>query len=163
MTTGIQKPISKPDSCPPSFKPDVSGASGDQLPHVKSTVARGPQRHTPRSQDRTGQEGRSSCIPSNTQLGDPEKKELWDKPHRWIESRVKHLDPVSYMEEINSLRYFSRNAGCFALQIMALADWGRKFMDVGLNYPIPTFPQFLFTPYQSCTRAEHKFLSSRLR
>ena len=44
------------------------------------------------------------------------------------------------------MRYFGRNAGHFALQIVAIADWGRKFMDVGLNYPIPTFPQFLFTP-----------------
>ena len=44
------------------------------------------------------------------------------------------------------LRYFGRNAGYFALQIVAIADWGRKFMDVGFNYPIPTFPQFLFTP-----------------
>ena len=50
------------------------------------------------------------------------------------------------MGEINSLHYFGRNAGCFALQIMAIADWGWKFMDVGFNYPIPTFPQFLFTP-----------------
>ena len=44
------------------------------------------------------------------------------------------------------MRYFRRNAGCFALQIVAIADWGWKFMDVGFNYPIPTFPQFLFTP-----------------
>ena len=58
----------------------------------------------------------------------------------------KRLDPAGYMEEINSLCYFGRNAGCFALQIVAIADWGRKFMDVGFKYPIPTFPQFLFTP-----------------
>ena len=44
------------------------------------------------------------------------------------------------------MRYFGRNAGCFALQIVAIADWGQKFMDVGFNYPIPMFPQFLFTP-----------------
>ena len=50
------------------------------------------------------------------------------------------------MEEINSLRYFGRNASCFALQIVAIADWGRKYMDVGFKYPIPAFPQFLFTP-----------------
>ena len=50
------------------------------------------------------------------------------------------------MEEINSLRYFGRNASCFALQIVAIADWGWRFIDVGLNYPIPMFPQFLFTP-----------------
>ena len=50
------------------------------------------------------------------------------------------------MEEINSLRCFGRNAGCFTLQIVAIADWGRKYMDVGFKYPIPAFPQFLFTP-----------------
>ena len=114
---------------------------------MKSTVAKGSQKHTSGSRDRTcGQEGRSSRTSSNTQLGDPEKKELRDKPHRWIESWVKHLDPASYMEEINSLHYLGRNASCFTLQIMAIADWGRKFMDVGFKYPIPTFPQFLFTP-----------------
>ena len=144
---GIRKPVSKPDSHPPSFKPDVSGASGDQPPCMKSTVAKGSQKHTSRSRDRTcGQEGRPSHTSPNTQLGDPEKKELRDKPHRWIKSWVKCLDPAGYMEEINSMRYFGRNAGCFALQIMAIADWGQKFIDVGFNYPIPMFPQFLFTP-----------------
>ena len=114
---------------------------------MKSTVVKGSQRHTSGSWDRTcGQEGRPSHTSSNTQLGDPEKREIRNKPHRWIESRVKCLDPAGYMEEINSLRYFGRNAGCFALQIMAIVNWGRKFMDVGFNYPIPTFPQFLFTP-----------------
>ena len=114
---------------------------------MKSTVAKGSQKHTSRSRDRTsGQEGRSSRTSSNTQLGDLEKKELRDKPRRWMESRVKCLDPAGYMEEINSLRYFGRNAGCFTLQIVAIANWGRKFMDVGFKYPIPMFPQFLFTP-----------------
>ena len=37
-TTGIQKPISKPDPRHPSFKPDPSGDSKDQQPRVKSTV-----------------------------------------------------------------------------------------------------------------------------
>ena len=146
-TMGIRKSISKPDSHPPSFKPYVSRASGDQPPRMKSTVVKGSQRHTSGSWDRTcGQEGRSSHTSSNTQLGDPEKKELRDKPHRWIESRVKCLDLAGYMEEINSMPYFRRNASCFALQILAIADWGWKFMDVGFNYPIPMFPQFLFTP-----------------
>ena len=90
MITGIRKPVSKLDSRPPSCKPNVSGASGDQPPCMKSTAAKGSQKHTPGSQDKTsGQEGRSSRTSSNTQLGNPEKKELRDKPHRWIESRVK--------------------------------------------------------------------------
>ena len=135
MTTGIQKPVSKPDSRPLSSKPNASKTS------VKSTVAKESQKHGSGSRTRTD----LSCTP-NTQLGDPEKREIKDKPHRWIEARVRCLDPAGYMEEINSLQYFGRNAGCFALQVVAIADWGRKYMDVGFRYPIPTFPQFLFTP-----------------
>ena len=48
------------------------------------------------------------------------------------------------MKEINSLHYF--DAGCYALWIVAIADWGRKFLDLGFKYPIPMFPAFLFTP-----------------
>ena len=103
------------------------------------------QRHASASRTGTGPEGKLSRTP-NTQLGDLEKRKIKDKPHRWIESWVKRLDPAGYMEEINSLRYFGRNAGCFALQIVAITDWGRKYMDVGFKYPIPTFPPFLFTP-----------------
>ena len=135
-TTGIQKPVSKSDSHPPPSKPGAS---------VKSTVAKVSQKHASASQTRTGPEGKSSRT-SNPQLGDLEKREIWDKPHRWIDSHVKCLDPAGYMEEINSLRYFRRNAGCFALQIVAIADWGRKYLDSGFKYPIPTFPAFLFTP-----------------
>ena len=139
-TTGIQKPVSKPDSCPPSSKLDASG------PSMKSTVTRkSNQRHASTSRTGTGVHGRSSRTPS-AQFGNPEKREIKEKPHRWIESRVKRLDPAGYMEEINSLWYFGRNAGCFALQIVAIADWGWKYMDAGFKYPIPTFPPFLFTP-----------------
>ena len=80
------------------------------------------------------------------QLDDPEKQKIKEKAHRWIEARVKRLDPAGYMEEINSIWCFGRNAGCFALQIVAIADWGWKYMDVGFWFPIPTFPQFLFSP-----------------
>ena len=134
-TTGIQKPVSKPDSRPPSSKPNACGTN------VRSTVAKESQKHASASRSRTD----LSCTP-NAQLGDPEKREIKDKPHRWIEARVRCLDPAGYMEEINSLRCFGRNAGCFALQIVAIADCGRKYMDVGFRYPIPVFPQFLFTP-----------------
>ena len=87
MTTGIRKPVSKPDSCHPSFKPDVSGASSGQPPQVKSTMTKGHQKQASSgSQDRTGsQEGRvsrTSSASSNRQLGDPKKKELRDKPLR---------------------------------------------------------------------------------
>ena len=132
---GIQKPVSKSDSCLPSSKPNVSRTS------ARSTVAKESQKQGSGSWTRTD----ASRTP-NAQLGNLEKREIKDKPHRWIEARVRCLDPAGYMEEINSLCYFRRNAGCFALQIVAIANWGRKYMDVGFRYPIPTFPQFLFTP-----------------
>ena len=134
-TTGIQKPVSKPDSHPPSSKSNVSGTS------VRSTMAKESQKHASVPRTKTD----LSHSP-NAQLSDPEKREIKEKPHRWIEARVRHLDLASYMEEINSLHCFGRNAGCFALQIVAIADWGRKYTDVGFRYPIPAFPQFLFTP-----------------
>ena len=137
--TGIQKPVFKLDSHPQSSKLDASG------PSVKSTVVKASQKHASTSRTRTGLEGKLSCT-SNPQLGDPEKREIKDKPHRWIQSRVKCLDPAGYMEEINSLCYFGRNASCFALQIVAIANWGWKYMDTGFKYPIPMFPEFLFTP-----------------
>ena len=103
-TTGIQKPVSKPDSRPPSSKLNVSGTS------VRSTVAKESQKHASASRTRTD----LSRTP-NAQLGNPEKREIKDKPQRWIEAQVRCLDPGGYMEEIYSLRYFRRNASCFAL------------------------------------------------
>ena len=135
-TTGIQKPISKSDSHAPSSKPGAS---------LKSTVTKVSHKHASASQTRTSPEGKSSRT-YDPQLGDPEKREIREKPHRWIDSRVKRLDPAGYMEEINSLRYFRRNAGCYALWIVAITDWGHKFLDSGFKYPIPMFPAFLFTP-----------------
>ena len=111
MTTGIQKPVSKPDSRLPSSKPNASRTS------ARSTVAKESQKQGSRSRTRTD----ASCTP-NAQLGNPEKREIKYKPHRWIEAQVRCLDPAGYMEEINSLRYFRRNAGCFALQIVAITD-----------------------------------------
>ena len=111
LTTSIQKPVSKPDSRPPSSKSNVSCTG------VRSTMAKESQKHASTPRTKTD----LSWTP-NAQLGDPEKREIKDKPHRWIEARVRCLDPADYMEEINSLRCFGRNAGCFALQIVAIAD-----------------------------------------
>ena len=82
---------------------------------------------------------------------DAEKKVLQDKLHHWIEARVKHLDPGGYPDEVKSLRYFGRNARDFAMGIVAIADWGRRYLDKGLKYPIPTILLYLFTPLpESC-------------
>ena len=78
-------------------------------------------------------------------------KVLQEKLHRWIEARVKRLDPGGYPEEVQSLRYFGRNACDFAMGIIAIADWGRRYLGKGLKYPIPTFPPYFFTPLpESC-------------
>ena len=75
-TTGIQKPVSKLDPRPPSAIVNVSGTSG------RSTVAKESQKHGSQSRTRTD----LSRTP-NAQLGDLEKREIKDKPHRWIEAR----------------------------------------------------------------------------
>ena len=83
-TTGIQKPVSKLDSHPPSSKLHVSGTV------VRPTMAKESQKHVSASRVRTD----LSCTP-NAQLGDQEKREIKDKSHRWIEARVRCLDLAS--------------------------------------------------------------------
>ena len=132
LTMGIQKPVSKPDSCPPSSKLNVYGTS------VRSTVAKESQKHASVSRTRTD----LSCTP-NTQLGDLEKREIKDKPHRWIEARVRCLDLAGYMEEINSLRCFGRNAGCFAFADCGHRRLGSEIHGRGFQVPhthVPPVP-----------------------
>ena len=131
--TGIGKPVPKPDSKHPSFKADPSGVDEPQ-PRMKSTVTKPKQPSKTQEKD------------SGKKKEDAEKKVLQDKPHRWIEARVKCLDPGGYLDEVKSLRYFGRNARDFAMGIVAIADWGQRYLDKGLKYPIPTIPPYLFTP-----------------
>ena len=131
--TGIGKPVPKPDSKHPSFKADPSGVDEPQ-PRMKSTITKPKQPSETQEKD------------SSKKKEDAEKKVLQDKPHRWIEARVKRLDPVGYPDEVKSLRYFGRNARDFAMGIVAIADWGWRYLDKGLRCPIPTIPLYLFTP-----------------
>ena len=131
--TGIGKPIPKPDSKHPSFKADPSGVD-DPQPRMKSTVMKPKQPSETQEKD------------SGKKKEDAEKKVLQDKPHRWIEARVKHSDPGGYPDKVKSLRYFGRNARDFAMGIVAITDWGRRYLDKGLKYPILTIPLYLFTP-----------------
>ena len=131
--TGIGKPVPKPDSKHPSFKADPSGVDEPQ-PRMKSTITKPKQPSETQEKD------------SGKKKEDAEKKVLQDKPHRWIEACVKRLDPGGYPDEVKSLRYFGRNARGFAMGIVAIADWGRRYLDKGLKYPIPTIPPYLFTP-----------------
>ena len=133
VNTGIGKPVPKPDSKHPSFKVDPSRVDEPQ-PRMKSTITKPKQPSETQDKD------------SGKKKEDSEKKVLQDKPHRWIEARFKRLDPGGYPEEVQSLRYFGRNARDFAMGIIAIADWGQRYLDKGLRYPIPTFPPYLFTP-----------------
>ena len=130
--TGIGKPAPKPDSKHPSFKANLSRADEPQ-PRMKSTITKPKQPSETQDKD----SGRKK---------EAEKKVLQDKLHHWIEAHVKHLDPGGYPEEVQSLRYFGRNARDFAMGIIAIADWGQRYLDKSLRYPIPTFPPYLFTP-----------------
>ena len=51
------------------------------------------------------------------------------------------------MEEIHSFRHFHRSSKTFVLEIIAIADWGRKCFDVGLQFPMPVFPHYLFNEF----------------
>ena len=63
-----------------------------------------------------------------------------------MESRVKSLDPASYMEEINSLHFFGRNAGCFALQIVAIETGVGNTWTWASDTPYPHSPSSCLLP-----------------
>ena len=120
---------------------------------MKSTVvSKGPQKQSttrsapPRFQEQSeGQGGRTSKKTSGPT--DPEKVELRDKLYNWIAAWIHQLDPKGYVEEIHSLRHFDRNSKSFALEIIAIKDWGRKCFNVGLQFPLPMFPHYLFNEF----------------
>ena len=141
--TGIGKPAPKPDSKHPSFKADL--APDEPQPRMKSTLTKPKQPSETQEKD------------SGKKKEDAEKKVLQDKPHRWIEARVKRLDPGGYPDEVKSLRYFGRNAHDFAMGIVAIADWGRRYLDKGLKYPIPTIPLTYSLLYQSHANPGHRY------
>ena len=97
------------------------------------------------------QSGRTSSgtsrLNSSKLLGDLEKKELKEKSYDWITSHMNHLDPKGYVEEINSFWHFGENTKSFALEIIAIIDWGWKYVDAGFHYPIPIFPHYLFNQF----------------
>ena len=152
-TTGIQKPVSKPDPQHPSFKPNPSGVSKDQQPPVKPTVvSKASQKQSSTCgappglpEQSKGQSGRTSKKTSRPV--NPEKVELRDKPYDWIMAQIHRLDPKGYVEEIHSLRHFHRNSKSFALEIISITDWGCKCFDVGLQFPLPVFPHYLFNQF----------------
>ena len=115
-------------------------------------VSKGPQKqsssHSAPSgfqEQSEGQGGRTSNKTSGPT--DPEKVELRDKLYCWIAARIHRLDPKGYVEEIHSFRHFHRSSKTFTLEIIMIADWGRKCFDVGLQFPMPVFPHYLFNKF----------------
>ena len=150
---GIQKPVPKPDPHHPSFKPDLAGAGSNQQPRVKSSVvSKGSLKQSsshsapPGSQEPSERQSRKAGSKTSG-LTDPEKLELKEKSYHWIVAGIHHLDPKGYVEEIHSFWHFHRNSKSFTLEIIVIADWGRKCADVGLHYPIPAFPNYLFNEF----------------
>ena len=101
------------------------------------------------SQKQSSTRGAPTSFQSEGQNGRTSKKkvELRDKPYDWIMAQIHRLDPKSYLEEIHSFRHFHRNGKSFTLEIIATTDWGRKCFDVGLQFPLPMFPHYLFNKF----------------
>ena len=76
-----------------------------------------------------------------------------EKSYNWIARRMDRLDPKGYMDEIYSFQHFGRNSKSFALEIIAIADWGQRYMELGLNFPIPVFPAYLFNRFSKSCQA----------
>ena len=98
-------------------------------------------------------DNKTSGLPPAKFPGDPEKREVKDKSYDWIAWRMSQLDPKGYMEEIYSFRYFGWNSKSFALEIITIVDWGRRYMELGFNYAIPTFSNYLFNQFSGSRQA----------
>ena len=68
-----------------------------------------------------------------------------DKSYDWIARHMDWLDVKGYVEEIHSFQHFDRNSKSFAFEIIAIVDWGRRYRELGFNYPVPMFPNYLFS------------------
>ena len=156
--TGIQKPAPKLDSRHPSFKPDSSKGGNEQQPQMKSVVLKDPLKQSsshsvlPRFRELLAGSGEKATS-KNSRSNEPEKIELKEKPYKYIAEHIHRLDPQGYMEEIQFFRHFHRNLKDFALEIIVITDWGRKYHSVGLQFSIPPFPHYLFDNFAGSRQA----------
>ena len=167
----IEEPPCRHDRRHPSFRPDRSGASKPE-PRIKSAVvAKVPAQKPAKASEASGQH---SLTPSrqrsqtsskdNKSARSPQKKDkppgsklktreesekekVWDKAHVWIANRANRLDPRGYVEETRSLRFFGHQQVTYGLQMVAIVDWAWVYIDLGMVYPLPTLPPFLFCSF----------------
>ena len=70
-----------------------------------------------------------------------------DQAHHWVAQRADRLDPEGYVEEANSLRFFGHHKVLYGLEMVAIIDWARKYLDLEMVHPLPILPQFLFSSF----------------
>ena len=120
--------------------------------HQQQSSSAGHHSTTPASQGHNNKGNKKVSGSGTTKSKDDlEKKEVKEKSYNWIARRMNWLDPEGYDEEIYSFQHFGQNSESFTLEIIAIADWGWRNMDLGFNYPVPTFPNYLFNEFSgSC-------------
>ena len=161
-TTAIEKPARK-SSQHPSFKPDRSGTSkSPPEPKVKSAVV--AKSSSTRTNKATETSGRHSQTPARSpqkkidkRQGPPgfkskdreqaEKEFVRDQAHHWVTARANRLDPKGYIEETRSLKFFRHHQVLYGLEMVAIIDWAREYLDLGMVHPLPILPPYLFSSF----------------
>ena len=170
QTTAIEEPAPKTSSQHPSFKPDRTGASkSPPEPKVKSAVVvKGPSAKSTKSMEPSGHHSQTPArFPKkkkNKPLKPPgfkskdreltEKEMVRDRAYDWIAARADRLDPRGYVEETCSLKFFGHQQVTYGLEIVAIIDWARRYLELGMIHPLPTLPMYLFSSFiASCQTA----------
>ena len=157
QTAVIEKPARKA-SQHPSFKPDRGGATkSPPEPKVKSAVVAKNASKASESSGRRSQtpsrspqkKGRRQAPPGFRPKGREltEKEIVRDQAHHWVAQRADRLDPEGYVEEANSLQFFGHNKVLYGLEMVAIIDWARKYLDLGMVHPLPILPVYLFSSF----------------
>ena len=152
--------LSNTSSQHPSFRPDRTGAPKlSPEPKVKSAVVvKGPStKSTEPSGHHSQTPARSPKKKNNKPLKPPrfklkdreltEKEMVRDRAYDWIAARVDRLDPRGYVEETCSLKFFGHQQVTYGLEIVAIIDWARRYLELGMVHPLPTLPMYLFSSF----------------
>ena len=70
-----------------------------------------------------------------------------DWAYDWIAAQANRLDPRGYVEETRSLKFFGHQQVTYGLEIVAIIDWARKYLELGMIHPLPTLPMYLFSSF----------------
>ena len=156
--TAVIEKSSKKTSQHPSFKPDRGGTTkSPPEPKIKAAVvAKGTDKASESSARRNQTPSRSPQKkgkrqgPRGFKTKDrelTEKELVRDQAHHWVAQRADRLDPEGYREEANSLQYFGHNKVLYGLEMVAIIDWARKYLDLGMIHPLPILPPYLFSSF----------------